>query len=131
MTLLLTAVLLAIGFTFLAIQNTGNVDIRLGGYVLQGIPLFMIALAAFFFGIFISWILGSIGWISANMSLHKKDNLIHNRDREIQKLQNRIAELENDKATLKNQKEEVIHNRREHDHKNHPNVIDRIRYNLS
>lgn len=131
MTLLLTAVLLGIGFTFLAIQNTVNVDLRAGGYIIPQIPLFMIVLVSFFFGIFLSWIFGSIGWISSSMTIHSKDTALRNKNREIEKLQQRIDELEADKDHLKGEKETVIHERSEHDHQKHPNLIDRIRYNLS
>jgi uncharacterized integral membrane protein len=85
LTLVITVVLAA-AFAIFATQNTGFVEIHLGRYVLQDLPLYLIILLSLIIGLLASYFLQVAYFLSLKLTSREQKD-------EISKLQEKNAEL--------------------------------------
>lgn len=94
-------VVFGLGMSYFATQNTGLVHIMFGSYVIQGVPLYIIAIGALLLGILISWLINIVGMLSSSFAIRGKVIQIKNAHEVINKLQQQNHELEIEIASLK------------------------------
>ena len=85
MIILITAVLLSLGFAYLATQNTTGVTLFAGGYSLESIPVYLIVLGSLLLGLFTAWFLSTISSVASFMTIRRKDGTIHKAEQELEK----------------------------------------------
>jgi uncharacterized integral membrane protein len=89
---------LAIGY--FAIQNATPVTIQLGELVLQGVPVYLIAVGSLILGIFIASIFYLARTVSANMTIHGRHQPTTD-NKTVVALERRIHDLEIENTRLK------------------------------
>ncbi|MEN9407669.1 MAG: hypothetical protein RLZZ455_885 [Candidatus Parcubacteria bacterium] len=85
MIILITAVLLSLGFAYLATQNTTGVTLFAGGYAIESIPVYLLILGSLLLGLFTAWFLSTISSVASFMTIRKKDGTIHKATQELEK----------------------------------------------
>lgn len=103
---LILLILFSLGMAFLATQNTGTVDIRMGSYLLPRIPVYMIVFGSMLLGIFVSWLLSLLGTISSSLTIHGKDAALKKANDAIERLKEDKHALELEIARLNGEQEE-------------------------
>jgi len=128
MTLLITAVLFAFGFAYLATQNTLGVTLNAGGYIFPNIPVYIVVLGSLLVGLFLAWFLSSIGWVSSFMTIRHKDSKIKQTENQITKLEKRVQELELENAELQNETPTVVTDDETLTGEKRPSLLHRLRH---
>lgn len=101
---LILLIIFSLGVAYFATQNTGNVHILFGGYLINNIPLYMVVVGSLLLGIFISWLISFVDTFSIYFTLHGKDSELKKSYETIAKLQQQNRELEMDVAHIKGEK---------------------------
>lgn len=94
MIVLLTMVLLSLLAAFFAQQNTNPVSIQIGGYVFDGIPLYIVILGSVLIGVFMSWIISLVNSLTSVIFLHKQENIMQELRKSVGELIRRVHTLE-------------------------------------
>lgn len=121
---LIILIIFGLGTAFFATQNTGVVHLMLGGYLVSGIPLYLVVVGAILFGVFVSWLISMVGSLSSLMSMHGKDVVIQKDEKTIRELEKKNHELSLENERLKGQKEKEEHI------VSHPSLTERVRSNF-
>ncbi len=91
---LLIVIILGVGFAFLATQNTVSVPVSFGyGLTLEGIPLYIVALASLLFGVFVSWLISLFDGIGSFFSGYRKNAKIKELEEENTRLRAKNTDL--------------------------------------
>lgn len=101
MLVLILTFLIGLGIAYFAIQNTNSVTITLANYPLKGVPVYLLAIASFLIGLFVSWIISLVDWLSSLLTIHGKEKTIKEDKRLIADLQEKVHALELENARLK------------------------------
>ena len=106
---LILLVLFGLGVAYFATQNTGNVHILLGSFLVSNIPLYMVVVCSLLFGIFISWLVSLVDMASIYLILHGKRTELKKSQETIEKLQeqNHVLEVKIAQATEKKREAET------------------------
>jgi uncharacterized integral membrane protein len=132
MSILIAAVLFAIAFSFLAIQNNIGVPVNLLGFIWPAVPLYVVALVSLLVGLGVAWVFSLIGWISTSFTMQGKNAHIRRTENTVAQLQDRIHQLEIDNARLRDEKHEIKEDAREEiadtRHEFRPSIMDRLRH---
>lgn len=138
MTTLLLSLLFGLFFGYFAIQNTTGVGLQLFAYRFSGVPLYLIAFGALLVGSMIAWFLSMFETMSSIVRLRGKESQLLTQNRRVEELVRKIDELQVENRKLKDenkliqtQKEQPIEENHEHEEKTRPNILDRLRHNLS
>ena len=76
MLILLTTVVLGVAFALFAVQNTAQASIRLGEYVIESIPIYLVVLIPLLFGLLVSYFIYLARDLSAKLtSSEQKDTI--------------------------------------------------------
>jgi uncharacterized integral membrane protein len=94
MLFLLVIILSGAGIAFFALQNPQIVALNVVQYHFTNIPLSVVIIGAFFFGILISWVISFFKNFFASIVLHKKDTEIKNAKKDKTELVKQIHKLE-------------------------------------
>ena len=141
MTTLILAILVSIAVAYLAIQNTVNVPLQLGGFTFAQIPLYAVAIGALLVGLLIGWIMNLMQAITSGMSIRKRENTIRKTQGSLDQLHARINELEEENSHLKAQRtstkdahierdpEPVVGHDEQKEHR--PGFLEQIRHKIS
>jgi uncharacterized integral membrane protein len=94
------AIILGIGFTLLALQNTGVVLLNLFGLMLQ-LPLYMIAGATFLAGILVAMVFHLFDMLSASLMLHQREGALKDVSGKNERLAHEVEALRLENTQLK------------------------------
>lgn len=130
MSTLIVAVIAGLLFAFFATANTAGVTINIGNYLLNNVPLYLVALGSLLLGLLISWVISLVDSLSSGLSLRSKEQQIKQTEHRLEDLKSRVQELEIENARLKGEHHDqiVIDDREPVKHR--PSVMDKIRQNL-
>ena len=103
-------VLLVLGLVLgiFAIQNNSSVTLHYGGYVMSGIPLYMVVIGSMLIGVAISWILSLFGMASTAMQLSGKNRTIRQYSDRTNALEEKMHNLEIENERLKGDTHEEV-----------------------
>ncbi len=129
---LILLVIFGLGMSYFATQNTETVHVFLGNYLIQGIPLYIIAVGSLLLGIFISWLISIVDTFSSKITIHGKVSEIKDAHAIIDRLQQENHNLEIEIAHLKTVDES--NEATEYDSKTEadskPSFINRLTHNI-
>jgi uncharacterized integral membrane protein len=103
---ILLALLLSIGFTLIAVQNTDLVRLQLGGFIFENTPLYLILLGSLAFGIFTAFLFSMVNALSSALALRRKDTRINQIKKHETDLAQKVRMLELENAKLKERLED-------------------------
>lgn len=101
MLVLLIAVLFGLAIGYFATQNTTPVTIRVAQYVLEGVPLYLVAVGSLLVGLFVAWILYFARSVSSTLTIYRKNHAVRKAEQTAAGLEHRIHDLEAENAQLK------------------------------
>jgi|SRR3989344_4476533 len=104
---LLLFVTFGLFFGYFATLNTTSVSINMWGYPLEGVPLYLLALASLGIGILLASVFYIFKSLSSQFALGKKERELENASKEIAEVTKKVHELELDNTRLKTETEEV------------------------
>ena len=119
--------LVALIFSYFALQNSEPVDLRFGQYIAPNIPVYIIAIISMVTGVILSLIFSLTESLSAAMTIFGKDRKIKVAENNLATLENKMHNLEMENARLK----ETRHYFARQSLFDKPNVFQRIRNRLS
>jgi hypothetical protein len=93
-------IIFGLGVAYFATQNTGNVHILLGTYLISGIPLYILVIGSMLLGVFMSWLISMVNAFSVLFSIHKRDTALKHSEKEIKNLEEKNHELEMELARI-------------------------------
>src|SRR3989344_4929751 len=102
---LLLFVTFGLFFGYFATLNTTSVSINMWGYPLEGVPLYLLALASLGIGILLASVFYIFKSLSSQFALGKKER--ENASKEIAEVTKKVHELELDNTRLKTETGEV------------------------
>ena len=105
---LILLVIFGLGVAFFATQNAGLTNIRIAGYIISGVPMYVAVIISLLLGVFISWLINLVDVISSTLTIHGKDSALQNANKTITTLEEEKHELEIENASLRGQKHEQI-----------------------
>lgn len=126
---MILGILVAIIFSFFALQNTQPVTLHLQNYVIDNVPVYLVAITSLLIGIILSFVASLAGSISSAVAIFDKDQKIRNTQKALDKLHDKIDELESENQRLK-----ASRNAPQFMHQSafeKPNFFQRIRHRLS
>lgn len=125
---LILLVAFGLGMAFFATQNTGLVHIKAFGYLISGVPMYVIVIGSLLLGVFISWLISLIDSITSTLTIHGKNSALQNANKTIADLKREKHELEIENAKLRGQKYEQI----QEDHEEHlrPSFLTRLKHSF-
>lgn len=91
---LILLIIFGLGASYFATQNTGNVHILLGGFMISSIPLYIVVIGSILLGVFISWLINIANSFSTMFVLRGKDVALKTFQEKIDDLQERNNQLE-------------------------------------
>ena len=100
-TTLISLVLFGIIVSYLAIQNTSLVTLKLAGYSYDGMPLYLVILGSLLIGFLIAGVLSSINSMFSAFKIMGKNNTISSSQKEIDVLKEKNHQLELEITELK------------------------------
>jgi uncharacterized integral membrane protein len=103
MLLLIIAVALGLGIGYFATQNTTPVIIRIGEYVYQDVPLYLVIVGSILMGLLVAWILYVARSLSSTWTIYGKERAVKRANQTVQYLERRVEELETENARLRAQ----------------------------
>ncbi|MCR4324747.1 MAG: lipopolysaccharide assembly protein LapA domain-containing protein [Candidatus Curtissbacteria bacterium] len=98
---LIFTLLVALVFSFFALQNTAPITLRVFGYTFTNVPLYVITIASILIGVGISSIVYLARSITDSLTIFGKNRRIRSREEEINKLHAKIDELETENSRFK------------------------------
>src|SRR3989344_4059786 len=101
MSTLILVVITALGFAYLATQNTAVTNLQAGNFVWTNVPLYLIALGSLLFGLLLSWIINTVDWIISAFTIKNKETRIKSIEQDNFKLQEKLYNLELENANLR------------------------------
>lgn len=101
MTTLISIVLFGIIISYLSIQNTALVTLRVAGYSFDNMPLYLVILGSLLSGFLIAGVLSSINSMFSAFKIMGKNNAIISSQKEIEDLKEKIHQLELENTQLK------------------------------
>lgn len=96
---LILLVILALGFSYFATENTRLSTITLTGYALQ-VPLYILIGVTLLLGLAFSWLISLLDSLSSAIKLRGKEHVIKDAKTTIQELTKKINQLEIENAKL-------------------------------
>jgi len=108
MFVLIAAVLLGLGFAYIAIQNTAQVTLQIGSFLLSSVPLYFALLGSFLCGLIICAIISLSEWASNTLALRGKESTIKEASKKINDLENKVRSLEIENARLQGKEKDFI-----------------------
>jgi uncharacterized integral membrane protein len=100
---LLVTVVLGILFAIFATQNTGFVTISFGGYVMQGIPIYLVVLTPLLIGTVLSFLLHLAKDLSQSITISEEKSRILNLKKQLAEITKTAHKLEIENTKLKNE----------------------------
>jgi len=97
---LILLVILALGFSYFATENTQLSTITLAGYTLAQIPLYILIGITLLLGLSFSWLLSLLDSLSTSMKLRGKEHDIKDAKQIIHDLTKKVNHLEIENARL-------------------------------
>ena len=125
---LILTLVIAVALSYFALQNTQPVTVRLQGYVFDGIPLFLVAMASMVIGIAVSFAISLVDSLSNAFTLLGKDHKIRETERTAEVYENKIRDLEVENERLRGK---THHDYATQSAFSKPNVVQRLRHRLS
>lgn len=99
---LILILLVGSGLVYISRFNYTPVDVNLGVYAFNSVPLFYVIVASILIGLTISYIVLIINSIASSLTIRKKDIQLKKDQDEIMELTKRVHQLELDGEKLKN-----------------------------
>lgn len=97
---LILLVILALGFSYFATENTQLSTITLAGYTLTPVPLYILTGVTLLLGLSLSWLISLLDSLSSALKLRGKEHVIKDAKTTIQELTKKINQLEIENAKL-------------------------------
>jgi len=119
--------LVALIFSYFALQNSEPVDLRFGQYIAPNIPVYIIAIISMVTGVILSLVFSLAESLSATMTIFGKDRKIRSTENALEKLEDKMHRLEIENTALK----EKGHSFARQSVFDKPNVFQKIRNRLS
>lgn len=103
---LILLVILALGFSYFASENTQHSTITFAGYMLPQMPLYVLIGFTLILGLSLSWLISLLDSLSTAMKLRGKEHVIKDAKETIRDLTKRVnlLEIENAKLSAVSQK---------------------------
>ena len=127
---LILLIIFGLGVAYFATQNTGNVHILLGNYLITGIPLYILVIGSMLLGVFISWLLSLVNAFSVLFTLHRRDASLKNSEKEITLLEEKNHKLEMEIARLTGKDTDELEEIQEESNVKRPSFLHHISENL-
>lgn len=108
MFILIVTFLIGLGIAYFAIQNTNPVTITLANYPLKNVPVYLLAIASFLIGLFVSWVISLADSLSSLLTIHGKEKTIKEDKKLIADLEEKIHVLELENAKFKGEITEPV-----------------------
>ena len=102
-------VLFGLGMAYFSTQNTSLVHMAFGGYVINGIPLYIIVICALLLGIFMSFLISLADSFTNILRFHGKESELKSANKRIDELKRENHDLEMENMKLKNETHTVEH----------------------
>jgi uncharacterized protein HemY len=101
--LFILAIIIGLGLTFFANQNSETVGITIGSLRWENVPLYLVVTLSLLLGLLIAWVFSLINAITSSISLFGKDVKINKANKINQDLNQKIEYLrtENDRLRQK------------------------------
>lgn len=128
MLVLVLTLLVALVFSFLSLENSQPVSMQFAGYILEGIPLYMVILGSMIVGVVLSLLINLGQTITSTFMLFGKDQKIRSAEKDLERVEHQVNDLKVENAKLKNQKHEPVFRQSPF---SKPNAFQRIRHRLS
>lgn len=125
---LITGFILAIVFSYAALQNSQPVNLQFQQFTLSGIPLYLVVITAMLIGAVLALIIGLAGSISTAISLFSRDRKLKTTQSTLDDLENKIHGLELENARLR---ASYRPNFMQQSSFSKPNFLQRLRHRLS
>ena len=97
---LILLVILALGFSYFATENTQLQTITLAGYTLTPVPIYILIGVTLLLGLSLSWIISLLDSLSVAFKLRGKEHAIKDAKTTIQELTKKVNQLEIENAKL-------------------------------
>lgn len=101
MLVLIVTVIFGLGIAYFATQNTTTITIKLAGYTLTDLPLYVMVVGSLLVGLLFAWIINLVSSISSSLTIHGKDKTIKEAKKTIADLTKKVHELELENTQLK------------------------------
>jgi len=102
---LVFTILIGVGISLFAVQNTHAVTLVLANYPLTGIPLYIIVVLSLLLGIIVSFVTYLMSSLSSSFAISKRDRVIRSEQTTIEHLQEKIHDLEIENTRLRGEPE--------------------------
>lgn len=101
MLMLVITVLLAAGFALFATQNTGTVEINIGSYTLQDLPIYLLILIPLAIGLLASYFIHIAYYLSQKLTIREQKEEISELKEKNAELMKSVHKLELENTKLK------------------------------
>ena len=101
---ILLAVIFGLGVGYFATENTVPVALRAGSFVLENVPLYLVAIGSLLTGLVIAWIFFFARSLSSSLPAFGKAPSIGKVERNMADLEYRVRELEAANAQLRSER---------------------------
>ena len=91
---ILLAVIFGLGVGYFATENTTPVALRLGDFVVENVPLYLVAVGSLLAGLVIAWIFYLTRTVTGSMTMASKARDTSTIERSMANLEYRVRELE-------------------------------------
>jgi uncharacterized integral membrane protein len=98
---ILLSVCIGLGIGYFATQNTAPVTLQFGEFVLDNVPLYMVAVGSLLAGLLIAWIFSFGRTFSTTFTTFGRGRQVSKVDHNVAALERRVHDLEEDNAQLK------------------------------
>jgi uncharacterized integral membrane protein len=98
---LIATILFGLATTYIALQNSSNITLKLGYYTFTNIPVYVVIVLSILVGILITALIHSLNRLSITLTLRSKDKIITDHQTTISQLKQEIHELEIENAQLR------------------------------
>ena len=106
MIILAIIVLLGLAFSLFATQNTNEITLRFGSYVLRDIPVYLTILVPFFLGVFLTTFLQIAKDLSQKLTINEQKDKLKKNNESIAELTKQLHKLELENVKLKKNTDE-------------------------
>jgi uncharacterized membrane protein (DUF106 family) len=130
---LILLVIFGLGTAYFATQNTGNVHVLFGNYLISGVPIYVVVIISILFGVFISWLISLVDSFSAFNTIHSKDSEIRKAQKTIEVLQEEKHNLEIENIRLKGEgrvTEHIVEDEKERAKSYKPSFFQNLRHSF-
>lgn len=126
---LILALVVGLGFSYLALQNTQGVTLQFQQWQITNIPVYVLVIASMLIGLFISFAISLADSIAQTMTMFSKDHKIKSTEKSLESLEGKIHQLEIENARLKTMRHEPSFMRQSMFEK--PNIFQKLRHRFS